>query len=464
MTQVVESLVHADSAHRSTRARSYRGLVAASMVLLDLVMFVTAAFVAEGLVYHTSALRPLGYQFLVASIVFVVLWMLLFYRIGLYQVSFAMTVRDEVYVVATALVLGIVPQFLLFTVIPTLAGSRAVLLLAAALAMVFVGGARATLHALHDRTAAVRPRSVAIVGSPDDVSTIAGDLDLAPASHVYALSDPVKTVPEVDELVERCEELSCDELVLASIPPETVMTRLTERAKARRIAVRIALAPLRAGSFRFAVERSGPQIMLAPRQLRVRTYSGRVLKRLFDIVVATVLLVIAAPVMLAAALAILVETGRPIFFRQRRIGLDGIPFEMLKFRSMHVAHGLGDGWATRRDPRVTPVGAILRRFSIDELPQLINVLRGEMSVVGPRPEMSTYVERFEREIPRYADRHLVKPGITGWSQLYMERVLTPDDVRNVLRHDLFYVEHWGVFMDLSIVAKTAFEFLFHRAA
>ncbi|MDB5027568.1 MAG: glycosyl transferase, partial [Candidatus Eremiobacteraeota bacterium] len=137
-------------------------------------------------------------------------------------------------------------------------------------------------------------------------------------------------------------------------------------------------------------------------------------------------------------------------------------FRTFKFRSMVVAGG-GNAWATRGDPRVTRVGAFLRRYSIDELPQMINVLRGEMSVVGPRPEIPEYVERFEREVPRYADRHLVKPGITGWSQLYLDRLLTPDDIRDVLRLDLFYIEHWGIFMDLSIVAKTGAEFLFHRA-
>jgi lipopolysaccharide/colanic/teichoic acid biosynthesis glycosyltransferase len=176
------------------------------------------------------------------------------------------------------------------------------------------------------------------------------------------------------------------------------------------------------------------------------------------------MLVVAAPVMLAAALAVFLETGRPIFFRHERIGRDGVPFEMLKFRSMVSRHSFGNGWAQRNDPRITRVGAVLRRLSIDELPQLLNVFRGDMSIVGPRPEMPEYVARFQASIPHYAERHLAKPGITGWSQLYMHRLLTPDDARDVLRHDLFYILSWGLLMDASIVAKTAAEFLFHSPA
>ena len=254
-------------------------------------------------------------------------------------------------------------------------------------------------------------------------------------------------------------------LYLDGIPPSRIAASLIARAEAFGITLRIALAPLLAASaYRFALEDDARGFLLAPRRLRVRTASGLVAKRLFDIAIALPMLLLATPVMLLAALAIVIETGFPIFYRHERIGCDGVPFEMLKFRSMHVKHNYGDGWAQRRDPRITRVGAVLRRCSIDELPQLFNVLRGDMSIVGPRPEMPAYAQRFEATIPQYADRHLVRPGITGWSQIYMKRLLTPEDVPEVLRHDLFYIENWGLFMDLSIIAKTGFEFLFHQPA
>lgn len=463
MSLHAQALVTGRQADRFTRARSYHGAAALMVAVMDLLMFVIAAYAAEAIYLRTLDLRSLTAEFLAAPIVFVLLWMLLFHVIGFYRLSFAMTVRDEVYVVVTALVLGIVPQFILFTLVPTLSGSRMVLLLAAAIATVSVGGARALGHVLGEREQMQRPRRVAVVGSDEDIAMLSVGLDLPPHSTVYAMPLRIESRAEIDALVGRCIELGCSSILLASLPPAAPMTHLNERAAALRLTVHF-VPSLRGSGYHFTVEREGMHLLLSPRPLRVRTTSGRFLKRFFDIIVASALLIATAPVMLLAAIAVAMETGLPIFYRQRRVGLERRSFPMLKFRSMYVGHNRGDGWATRGDPRVTRVGAILRRLSIDELPQLINVLRGEMSVVGPRPEMESYVERFEREIPRYAERHLVKPGITGWSQLYMDRVLTPDDARDVLRHDLFYIEHWGVFMDLSIVAKTAVEFLFHRAA
>jgi exopolysaccharide biosynthesis polyprenyl glycosylphosphotransferase len=451
------------SAERSTAAQTFRGGSSIALALQDVAMFVVAALAAEAFVYRTFDPGALALQFIAGPIVFVVLWMVVFDRVGLYRISFAMNVRDEIYIVATALFLGIVPQLMLFTLVPALAGSRMVLVAAASAAIVFVGGARAVRHALSERAAALRPGTVAIAARAGETAAIAAALELTPGSRIIAAgSDPV-SVADGDALVERCAQLGCTALYLKAIPPETVMTRLVERARAARLDVAIAPAALRGGSYRFVVEHAGSQTLLRPRPLRVRTAYASFVKRVFDVLVATCALFGAAPVMVLAAIAIAIESGRPIFYRQIRVGMDGIPFQMLKFRSMSNGHNGGNAWATRGDPRITRVGAVLRRFSIDELPQMFNVLRGDMSVVGPRPEIPEYVDRFEREVPRYADRHLVKPGITGWSQLYMDRLLTPDDVVDVLRHDLFYIEHWGVFMDLSIVAKTAAEFLFHRA-
>ncbi len=448
---------------RSTSGRTFEAREAWALAVRDTLLFVVAAYAAEIVEYRTFSPLALTHQFVAAPVVFVALWVMLFERIGLYRFSFAMTVRDEIYIVTTALLLGIVPQLVLFTVVPTLNSSRFVLVFAALVAVVLVGGGRALAHAARARAAAANPRRIAIAAAPDEVTSLARALELGPDAAVFGVDAAIDDVAAVDALVERCAALTCESLYLSAIPPATVMTRLIERARAVNVTVAVAPAALRGGTYGFAARAVGRQTVLAARPLRVRTAYAAFAKRAVDVGVAGCLLVATAPVMAIAAAAIVLETGRPVLFRQRRIGLDGIPFEMLKFRSMVAGHGRAGDWATRADPRITRVGAVLRRFSIDELPQLINVLRGEMSVVGPRPELPEYVERFEREVPRYADRHLVKPGITGWSQLYLERLLTPDDVADVLRHDLFYVDHWGMFMDLSIVAKTAAEFLFHRA-
>jgi exopolysaccharide biosynthesis polyprenyl glycosylphosphotransferase len=449
----------------SIRARRYAGSAAWCLFALDVVMFVGAAMAANAVEFNTLSGARIWHAFTQGSWVFIALWVLFFWLVGLYRVSFAMTVRDEVYVVATALVLGVVPQLFLFTVMPSLNSSRAALLLAAAFAIVSVGGARALIHAWVDQGAAARPRNVVVAGAESLIKLIASSLDLPRGSSIHEITvASFDATADVEALLQRCARLRCRTLYLTFVPPESVFVRLSERALTMGITVRVGLAGVTSGAFRLAIESSGPHLMLAPKPLRVRTIPARLYKRLFDLALAVSILVLTSPIFLVAACAILCETGAPVLYRQRRVGLDGATFEMLKFRSMHTSHRFGDGWATRSDPRITRVGAILRRLSVDELPQLINVLRGEMSIVGPRPEVPSYVARFERDVPRYADRHLVKPGITGWSQIYMERLLTPDDVVEVLRHDLFYIENWGLFMDLSIVTKTAFEFLFHRPA
>jgi lipopolysaccharide/colanic/teichoic acid biosynthesis glycosyltransferase len=192
-----------------------------------------------------------------------------------------------------------------------------------------------------------------------------------------------------------------------------------------------------------------------------RAERAATVKRLFDIVVAAIGLVVCSPVMLVIALAIRNESGRPILFVQQRVGRNGATFSILKFRTMRLDSS-GE-WVRPGDSRVTPLGRFLRRSSLDELPQLLNVLRGDMSIVGPRPEMKSFADEFARAIPNYSQRHIVTPGLTGWAQLYLARNLEPADAPEVVRYDLFYIEHASLLLDATIVLKTAAEFLFHRA-
>jgi lipopolysaccharide/colanic/teichoic acid biosynthesis glycosyltransferase len=182
---------------------------------------------------------------------------------------------------------------------------------------------------------------------------------------------------------------------------------------------------------------------------------------LFDVTVAAIGLVLTSPIMLAAAAAIAIEDGLPVFFRQQRVGENGRPFTIFKFRTMRSDSG--NQWVRPGDERITKIGALLRRASIDELPQLFNVLRGEMSIVGPRPEMVEFAESFRSSIPNYEQRHVVAPGITGWAQVYCKRNLTPADMADVLPYDLFYVEHASVLLDAALLFKTAVEVIFHAA-
>jgi sugar transferase (PEP-CTERM system associated) len=191
------------------------------------------------------------------------------------------------------------------------------------------------------------------------------------------------------------------------------------------------------------------------------------IERTFDIVVSLVLLLPALPLMLLAAIAIRVEDGlsAPVFYRQSRVGRYNRPFQILKFRSMcQNAEEEGAVWALPRDPRITRVGAFIRTTRIDELPQLINVLRGDMSFVGPRPERPEFVDELAKAIPYYRSRHAVKPGITGWAQLCYPYGASSHDALEKLQYDLFYVKHRSLIFDLAIVLQTVEVVLWGKGA
>ncbi len=178
-------------------------------------------------------------------------------------------------------------------------------------------------------------------------------------------------------------------------------------------------------------------------------------KRSFDILASAGLLIGLSPLLAAIALALLATSGPPIFYRQLRMGHDGRVFEMLKFRSMRRdAESGGPGWTTPGDPRRTRLGRWLRAYNLDELPQLINVLRGDMSLVGPRPEQPTYIESFRREIPGYMLRHKVRAGMTGWAQVHGWRGDT--SIHERVEHDLYYIQKWSFWLDLRILFMTLF--------
>ena len=187
-------------------------------------------------------------------------------------------------------------------------------------------------------------------------------------------------------------------------------------------------------------------------------------KRVVDVAVSIVGLVVSLPVMLVAAIAIGCTSRGPIIFKQERIGLHNKPFKMYKFRTMEVQKPSTEekGWTTRDDPRVTKVGKFLRRTSIDELPQLFNILKGDMSVVGPRPERPQFVEKFKEEIPRYMVKHQVRPGLTGWAQINGYRGDT--SIKRRIEYDIFYIENWTMSFDIKIMFLTIFKGFINKNA
>lgn len=209
--------------------------------------------------------------------------------------------------------------------------------------------------------------------------------------------------------------------------------------------------------FQFITSQEGIDDLGGLPLLAVRDYAMRgyllIFKRLIDFLGAIIGLILLSPLMLLVAIAIKVESPGPVFFVQERMGLDAKPFLMLKFRSMRSdAEKLGPGWTVERDPRQTRLGTFLRYIKVDELPQLINVLLGEMSLVGPRPEQAYYVDQFRKSVPRYMERHREKGGMTGWAQLHGLQGDT--SIAERTKYDLWYSENWSVWLDIKIIVRT----------
>ncbi len=183
-------------------------------------------------------------------------------------------------------------------------------------------------------------------------------------------------------------------------------------------------------------------------------------KRLIDLAVSGIVLFVGLPIWLIVGAAIKLETPGPVFYRQERVGRDGHRFEMIKFRSMKQdAERHGARWASKKDPRVTKVGRLIRQLHLDEIPQMINVLKGEMSIIGPRPERPVFVEKLSKEIPLYSRRLKVRPGVTGWAQVKQRYDETIEDVRKKVNYDLFYIENMSLRMDFKIILYTVFHVL-----
>ena len=194
--------------------------------------------------------------------------------------------------------------------------------------------------------------------------------------------------------------------------------------------------------------------LLNLRRIPLDNWANALCKRGMDIVGSLALIAVSAPLMAACAIGVKLSSPGPVIFKQKRVGLGKRPFYMYKFRSMYVNGTQGTAWSTNHDGRKTRFGAFMRKCSLDELPQFFNVLKGDMSLVGPRPEIPYYVEKFKEDVPLYMVKHQVRPGITGWAQVNGLRGDTSIKAR--VEHDVYYIEHWSVLFDIEILLKTVF--------
>jgi exopolysaccharide biosynthesis polyprenyl glycosylphosphotransferase len=290
------------------------------------------------------------------------------------------------------------------------------------------------------------------------------DLDPVPAEDVEGRRAPVLGGPA--DVARIAAETGAEHVILAFVSePDSVLIPLVRECERRRLKVSLVPRLFESMGERVQLDHLGGLPVLAMRQAHPQGWQFTA-KHCFDRAAAALLLLVLAPLLLAAAVAVKLSSPGPVLFRQRRIGRDGHDFQMLKFRSMRqpaeartevlVPAGLAPGGVEGEDRR-TRVGALLRRLSIDELPQLFNVLKGDMSIVGPRPERPEFVELFGRRIDRYGDRHRVKSGMTGWAQVNGLRGRT--SLADRLEWDNYYIQSWSLWLDVKILLMTVLAIL-----
>ena len=430
-----------------------------------------AAALASMLDVRSGSLR---FTFDAWTIAFCLLTLLLFNNRGLYQLRIRVGILDDVRRVAGGVS---VAAMCLLTAHLLLAPANAVELVRPWLfALVYVAGGRAALSWSQSKARAageaLRPTLVVGAGRIGRVAAmrLAGDPKLGLQPIGFLDSMPLDEELEfpvlggIDDL-ERIVAVYGVEHLLVTFANERDETLLGVVNRAEALGVTVSVVPrlFEKTPERVTVEHLGGLPLVTPRPANPRGLEFAV-KYALDRVLAAFLTLLAAPILLASALAVYLSMGRPIFFRQVRVGRDGASFEILKFRSMKlptaeeleaqakaIANGLPGG--VEGVDRRTRVGTFLRKTALDELPQLLTVLRGDMSIVGPRPERPEFVSKFETSVYRYADRHRVKSGITGWAQVHGLRGKTSIDDR--AEWDNFYVENFSLWLDLKILCMTA---------
>lgn len=453
-----------------------------SLVLMDAAMSILAFFVAYLI---RTAMRgpevgPFRDHLLPAAIqVLAILTVFFFYKF--YHRRHAALLLDEIYrlVGAVSVATLITVAFMSFVLRETLQYQRSIVALAWASSIVLISLGRA----LHGRLQRLLQRRgiglerVLIVGtgevgrmilqkfqqSADLGYQVVGFVEVNPNGRVPAKVMGLPVLGTVEDLPRLIEAQDIHEVIIAL--PEAShqeLVGIVSQCERERVSIRVFPDVFQIMASEVTISDLAGLPLLTIRDVALRGWK-LTLKRIVDIAFSSVFLMLFSPIMLLTAILIKLDSPGPVFFVQERMGLDAKPFKMLKFRSMRVdAEANGPGWTTKDDPRRTRIGAFIRKYSIDELPQFINVLMGDMSVVGPRPEQPAYVEQFRRSIPRYMERHREKAGVTGWAQINGLRGDT--SIAERTKYDLWYIENWSLWLDFKIILRTAFKALFDRSA
>ena len=385
---------------------------------------------------------------------------------GFYQITHNRTVFQSVLRAAFSLAMASVLAYALFSSAPLTGGGGQLLALPAMTAV--LGMVVHRLGVSHAGTSSMLVRRVLIFGAGEHALAVRRALDKSdpnvqivgfyPSPTEDCIKVPAdRLLPTTSSLTDTARALKVDEIVVALSERRGGAMPLRELLDCKLLGIKVldlashfeqTLGQIRLDSLRAGWLIFGDGF----RQGWGRT----MVKRLFDILCATILIILTLPIMLVTALLIILEGGLPVIYRQERVGLNGRLFSVMKFRSMGT-DAEKDGqprWATGNDVRVTRVGRFIRKTRIDELPQLLSVLKGDMSLVGPRPERPFFVDQLTRDIPFYAVRHSVKPGVTGWAQVRYHYGASVEDSAEKLQYDLYYVKNHTLFLDVVVLFET----------
>ncbi len=453
--------------------RVFRHYVPGSLVLLSILeigILYLAYLLGESLRLKLAGLVPAPQASATSeAVLYALVTYLAFVSVGLYQRHTALDFRETLLKLFVGLFISIVALAVIGFVIRETPVWRSVLLVVTAEVLVAIPAVRFVFARMVDWSR-LRHRVLLIGngGLVDKLRALAARREAR-----FALAGQLCWPPPADRerkrednpVLARLRETAADEVVVSTTPRDPVLVE-------HLLACRLAGYPVtQAADFveretgRVDLDLIDPATLVFAEGFVGGRFYERLLKRGFDILVAFVLLVITLPLQVLIALAILLTSPGPVFYAQERVGRGGRPFRLLKFRTM-VPDAERDGarWAAKKDPRVTPVGRFLRLTRLDELPQLVNVLKGEMSVVGPRPERPVFVEELARQIPFYRERHAMKPGITGWAQLNYPYGASVEDARVKLEYDLYYIKNYTLFLDMLIIVQTLRVILFADGA
>ena len=408
-------------------------------------------------------------------------WLVIFTFVGMYRTWFAASRFDELSTLFKASFVGI---FILFTVIfiddylhNVQSSNRILIFIYWGMLIFFVGVGRLVIRGFQRRLLikGIGRKCTIIVGYNPKAKEVHDQIAEHPALGLdvtaYVAVNPdnagkfykgTEVIGTIDEIESVVNKTNAKEVIIALEKEDhELLIKVISNLEHKEVGLKIVpdLYEILSGQARTSQIYGMPLIDIMPELMP--EWEKR-LKRLLDVIASFIILIITLPVIIITAIAIKLDSKGPVFFKQERSGMNNATFRIIKFRSMYKdAEKLtGPVWSSKDDPRVTRVGKIIRKVRIDELPQMINVLKGEMSIVGPRPERPFFVEKLSEEIPYYKRRLKVRPGITGWAQVKHKYDESVEDVKIKLRYDLFYIENMSLRMDFKIIFRTIFVVLF----